>query len=222
MSETMPKSLWNPAGRYANNSITTEELIAVFPSRKKDKKSSKCLVYTLAIFVAILFVCLIFAFVTFRLGDPKIEFKSARLMQKSSSTNYRNVSSTSPFNVTIIARVSLTNPNLGSFHYGTSTVSVLYGTSSVRVGASKLKGATLEAKETKEMDLTIHMRFGKKVLVKEDAPNNIHSDMFKLRSYAKLSGTLHVLNMLKKRKTIQMSCILNLNFTSFSTQHFQC
>ncbi|KAK7366718.1 hypothetical protein VNO80_08715 [Phaseolus coccineus] len=216
MSEIMGNSLSNPAGRYANNYISTEELIAGFPSRKKEEKSSKCLVYTLAIFVLMLLIWLILAFVTSRLADPKIELKSARL--KHNTNSYSNISTTSSFNVTMLLRITFTNPNFVSFHYGKSTVSMVYENSSESVGSSKLKAGILEAKETKDIKLTVHARFGQKnVLVK---PNL--SDMLKLRSYAKLSGSLHMLKVFRKTTTIQMSCTINLNFTSFFNQYFQC
>ncbi|KAF1875201.1 hypothetical protein Lal_00007817 [Lupinus albus] len=46
--------------------------------------------------------------------------------------------------------------------------------------------------------------------------------MLKFRSYAKLSGTVHLMKIVNKRKTIEMDCILNLNFTSHSIHHSRC
>ncbi|KAL9328738.1 hypothetical protein ACSQ67_003741 [Phaseolus vulgaris] len=216
MSEIRGNSLSNPGGRYANNYISTEELIAGFPSRKREEKSSKCLVYTLAIFVLMLLIWLILAFVTSRLADPEIELKSARLMQNTNT--YSNISATSSFNVTMLLHITLTNPNYVSFRYGKSTVGMVYENSSESVGASKLKAGILEAKETKDIKLTVHARFAQKnALVKVNL-----SDMLKLRSYAKLSGSLHMLKVLRKTTTVEMSCTINLNFTSSSNQNFQC
>lgn len=217
----MAKSLSSPVAN--KSSMTTEEVIAMFPSRKEEKESSKCLVYALVVFVAILFIWLVFASIVLRVVDPQIQLKSARLMH---NTKNHSFSSTSSLNVTMIARVSLTNPNLfGRFYYGNSRVSVLYGASIV--GAWELEGARLEGRETKEIDFVVHMSFSTKlVVVKRNLTNDTtHSDsagMLKLRSYAKLSGTVHVLNMVNKKKTIEVACILNLNLTSYSTQHFQC
>ncbi|KAG2375630.1 hypothetical protein LR48_Vigan401s002100 [Vigna angularis] len=203
------------ARRYVRN-ISTEELIAEFPSRKRERKVSKCFVYSLVIFVMITLICLILALLMSHVGDPKIEFKSARLMNN--TNDYHNVSSTSSFNVTIVVRVSLSSPRFVSFDYEASAASVTYENSGKRVGVSRLKAATLEAKETRDMDLTVHMNFGKKANLTDYS----NSGMLKLRSYAKLSGTLHTFKLLKKRKTIRVFCTINLDFTSFSTQNFQC
>jgi len=219
MSEMTGRSSSNPGSRYARN-ISTEELIAGFSSRKRERKISKCFVYSLVIFVMMMFICLILALLMSHMEDPKIEFKSARLMN--STNNYHNVSSTSPFNVTIVARVILTSPKFVSFDYQKSTVSVRYENSGECVGVSKIKAATVEAMETRDMDLKVHMSFGTKELVKPDLTDSTNSHMLKLRSYAKLSGTLHTFKLLKKRKTIQVSCTINLDFTSFSNQNFRC
>ncbi|XP_014519561.1 late embryogenesis abundant protein At1g64065 [Vigna radiata var. radiata] len=203
------------ARRYVRN-ISTEELIAEFPSRKRERKISKCFVYSLVIFVMIMLICLILALLMSHVGDPKIEFKSARLMNN--TNNHRKVSSTSPFNFTIVVRVSLSSPKFVSFDYEASTASVTYENSSERVGVSKLKAATMEANETRDMDLTVHVNLGKKA----NLTDHSNPGMLKLRSYAKLSGTLHTFKLLQKRKTIRVSCTINLDFTSFSTQNFQC
>ncbi|KAL2348005.1 hypothetical protein Fmac_002005 [Flemingia macrophylla] len=133
----MAKCMSNGEGEPRACNITTEELVAMYPSRKQEKKTSKCLVYTLACFVTLFSVWFVFASIVLRVADPEIEFRSASLMH---STNHYSVSSHShTFNVTMIARVTLFNPNFGPFHFGDSTVSVLYGDSTV--GASDLEGA---------------------------------------------------------------------------------
>lgn len=206
-----------PTDTYAYN-ITTEELMDMFPTRKEEKQSSKCLVYTLACFVAIFSVLFVFASIVLHLGDPEIELRSARLVHN--ANNYYSLSSSHShsFNVTMIAHVTLKNPNLGCFYYGNSSVSVLYGATSV--GAWDLEGARVEPRETKEFKFMLHLRFRK--LLNGNLTHDIRSGILKLRSYSKLSGTVHVLKMVKKRKTIVMACIMNLNLTSYSIHHFQC
>nr|KYP37633.1 hypothetical protein KK1_041174 [Cajanus cajan] len=187
----------------------------MFPSRKQEKQSSKCLVYTLASFVTLFFVWFVFASIVLRVQDPDIELKSARLSRHNTDHHHYNHS----FDVTMIARVTLTNPNFGPFYNGDSRVSVLYGASTV--GASQLlEGATVEPRQTKEFNFKLHMRFTKSA--NANLTNDITSGMLKLTSYAKLSGTVHVLNIVNKKKTILMACIINLNITSYSIHHFQC
>ena len=197
----------NPAHTHANNSFLA---------------SMKDFVKFVSIIVVIMFIWVVIIFMTSPMGEPNIQLKSARLINNTPPSYDNNTSTTSPFNVTLIARVNLTNPSFSSFHYGKISVSVVYENSSVSVGVSESEAVTLEAQETKDLDLTVQMKLGQKELVTPNLTDHVFSDMFKLRSYAKLSGIVHVLKVLTKRKTIQMSCAINLNLTSFSDQPFQC
>ena len=193
----------------------SEELIAMFPVRKEPKRRSKYLVYTLAGFVTLLAVCLAFASTVLKVRNPKLEMISAKVMHISYST-----SPSASFNVTMIASLTIMNPNFGRFNYDNSTVNVLYGV--ISVGARETVGARVEARETKEIDVMVNMRSSKKLLASGNLTNDIHSGTVKLRSYAKLSGTVQLLKIVKKRKTIVMACIMNLNLTSHSIHHVQC
>lgn len=201
----------------------------MFPIHEQGKRSSsKCLVYTLAAFVTLLAVWTVFAsIVTLSERDPEIRLGSAKLtamhISTSSNYSYRASPTTSSLNVTMMARVTLTNPNFGPFDYGNSTVSVLYGVTCVGVG--EIEAATVEARETKEINVMVKVNIGssnKLLLVSGNFTSDIHSGILKLRSYAKLSGSVHVLKFVNKRKTMVMACIMSLNLTSHSFQHLQC
>ncbi|XP_027362576.1 late embryogenesis abundant protein At1g64065-like [Abrus precatorius] len=180
----------------------------MYLTRHETKQSSKCFVYALASFVTLFAIWVIFASIVLRVRDPNIELRSVRLMHKFN----HSVSPLPSFNVTIIAQVTITNPNFGPFYYGNTSVSMLYGISSV--GACQLHGARVKAIETQEINCLVNMKF--------NHTNDIHSGMLKLRCYVKLSGEVRVLKIVKKRKTIEMGCIMKLNFTSYSVQHLLC
>lgn len=112
------------------------------------------------------------------------------------------------------------NPNFGGFNYGNSTVSVMYGV--VSVGAWEISGARIEPRETKEINVMVNMRSSKLLVGGNNITNEIHSGMVKLTSYAKLSGTVNLLKIVKKRKIIGLACSMNLNLTSHSIHHIQC
>ncbi|KAK7308958.1 hypothetical protein RJT34_05321 [Clitoria ternatea] len=175
---------------------TTEDLIAMFSIRQQRKQSSKFFVYIFASFVTLFALFTLFASIVLRVTNPQIEFISATFMHVHHA------------NITMFARVTLTNPNFGPFHYNNTTVAVS------NVGARKLQGGRVEARETKKIDFVVNLRFHK--------PFNLSSDVMKLRSYAKLSGTVHVLKFVKRRKITVMACIMNLNLTSYSVHQILC
>ncbi|KAE9596528.1 putative immunoglobulin-like protein [Lupinus albus] len=118
-----------------------------------------------------------------------------------------NISPLPSFNITMIATMTIMKPNFGDFNYGNGSLS----------------GARIEARKSKDINFVVNMWCSKISLVSgNNLINEINSGMLKFRSYAKLSGTVHLMKIVNKRKTIEMDCILNLNFTSHSIHHSRC
>ncbi|MED6203566.1 hypothetical protein PIB30_000652 [Stylosanthes scabra] len=199
----------------------SEELIAKFPVHEEQKESSKYLVHTLACFVTLFGLCLVFASNVLRITEPKIEMKSAKMMHLSYSIN--SPSYASFINVTMIVSVKIINPNYGHFSYHNSSVKFLYGV--ISFGERGIVGSRVEGRDSKEFNVMVNARFNnnKEVrLIRENVTNNIiNSGVMKIKSYAELSGVVQVLKIVSKRKNIVMACIMALNFTSHSIQHFQ-
>ncbi|MED6156475.1 hypothetical protein PIB30_014694 [Stylosanthes scabra] len=197
----------------------SEELITKFAVHKEQKQSSKCLVHTLACFVTLFGVCLVFASNVLRVRELKIEMKSAKMMHLSYSINSPSYAS---YNVTMIVSVKIINPNYGHFSYHNSSVKFLYGV--ISVGERGIVGSRVEGRDSKEFNVMVNARCNNKELgLSENVTNNImNSGVMKIRSYAELDGVVEVLKIVNKRKNIVMACIMTLNFTSHSIQHFEC
>ncbi|KAK7253069.1 hypothetical protein RIF29_37474 [Crotalaria pallida] len=186
--------------------------------KESQQRSSKCLVYALTSFVTLFALWLIFASIVLRVTDPKLKLRSARVMHIS----YSILPSSPSFNITMIATMTIMNPNFGHFDYGNGSVmSVVYG--NVSVGVGEICGDTMEARENKEINVMVNVRSSKKLVSgNNNLTNQIHSGTLELRNYAKLSGTVNLLKIVKKKKTIEMDCIMNLNLTAHSVHHIQC
>ncbi|KAE9606546.1 putative Late embryogenesis abundant protein, LEA-14 [Lupinus albus] len=217
MAPMLPKSLSTPSPIHTHS--TTESIIYNSYSqihRESQKRSSKCLVYILSGFVTLLAFWVVFSSIVLHVKDPSLQLRSARVIHISYNTS-PSLSS----NITMIATMKIMNPNFGRFNYGNGSVSVVYGTASI--GGWEISGAKMEARESKEFNVMVNMRCSKILLVSgNNITNEIHSGMLKLRSYAKLSGTIYLLKIVKKRKTIEMNCVMNLNLTSHSFHNIQC
>ncbi|CAL0332005.1 unnamed protein product [Lupinus luteus] len=217
MAPMLPKSLSTPSPIHTYS--TTEAIIYNSYSqihRESQKRSSKCLVYILAGFVTLLAIWVVFSSIVLHVTDPNLELRSARVIHIS-----YNTSPSLSFNITMIATMKIMNPNFGHFNYGDSSVSVVHGAASI--GGWEISGAKVEARESKEFNVMVNMISSKILLGSgNNITNGIHSGMLELRSYAKLSGTIHLLKIVKKMKTIEMNCVMNLNLTSQSFHYIQC
>ncbi|XP_019420818.1 PREDICTED: late embryogenesis abundant protein At1g64065 [Lupinus angustifolius] len=217
MAPILPKSLSTPSPIHTYS--TTEAIIYNSYSqihKESQKRSSKCLVYILASFVTFLAIWVVFSSIVLHVKDPNLELRSARVLHIS-----YNTSPSLSFNITMVATMKIMNPNFGYFIYGNGSVSVVHG--ATNIGGWEISGAKMEARESKEFSVMVNMRYSKILLVSENnITNEIHSGMLKLRSYAKLSGTIYLLKIVKKMKTIEMNCVMNLNLTSQSFHYIQC
>ncbi|KAJ1416150.1 Late embryogenesis abundant protein [Sesbania bispinosa] len=180
----------------------------------REERSSKCFVFVLAAFVMCCAVLLAFASLL-RLRSPEIKLRSATL----NHISYNSASPSASFNATVIAHISIKNPNYGAFSYENSTVRILYA--GVKVGDREIRSNRVNGRETKEMNVMVNVK-SSKLPVTGNLSSDINSGTLNLTSYAKFSGTVQLLKIINKRKTIEMACIMNLNLTSHAIQGIQC
>ncbi|KAL1355763.1 hypothetical protein HN51_007748 [Arachis hypogaea] len=180
----------------------------------QQRSSSKCFVFVLAAFVFFCATLLVFASIV-RFRNPQVKLTSATLIQ----IRYNNPTSSLPslFNATLLTHLTITNPNYGGFSYENGEVSVVYG--GLRIGdIARVRSDTVKARKSKEMNVTMKVR----------SPNNVtllsgnHSGTLNLTSYARFNGTVRLLKIIKKRNTIEMACVINLNFTSHQIKAIHC
>ena len=178
-------------------------------------QSNKCFVYLFAVFVILCCVLFAFASTVLHARNPKVEMRSASVKQIS----FSNSTSAPSFNGTMIALLTIKNPNFGPFNCELTKVSVLYG--GVLLGDMKLGSDRLKAKETKGVNITVNLR-SSRLFAAANLSSDIQSSMLRLTSYARLSGTVHLLKIVNKRKTTELACVVNLNLTSHSIHDFHC
>ncbi|MED6203567.1 hypothetical protein PIB30_000653 [Stylosanthes scabra] len=192
--------------------IDQETKTLYYKPTHQQRSSSKCFVFLLAAFVFLCAALLVFASIV-RIRNPQVKLTSATLTQ----IHYSSTTSSS-FNATLLAHLTITNPNYGGFSYDNSEVSVVYG-GGVRFGdIARLGKDTVKARESKGINVSMKVR----------SPNNVtllagnHSGAFNLTSYAKFNGTVRLLKIIKKRNNIEVACLINLNFTSHQVQAIHC
>lgn len=182
---------------------------------KHKERSSKCLVFVLVVFVILCALVLVSACIL-RVTSPEIKLTAATLNKISYSS-----SPSASFNATVTTHLSIRNPNYGGgFSYENSKVIMCYY--GLRVGDRVISSDTVKARENHGMNVTINVRSGKLPIGGNLTSDINSSGMLNLTSYAKFSGTVELLKIFNKRKSIEMACTMNLNLTSHAVQGIQC
>ena len=187
---------------------------------KQEQRSNKCFVFTLATFVFLCAITLCFASLVLRVKKPLLQLESVSVNHMNYTTSSPS-SQSPPFNLTMVAHISVQNPNLGRFDYKNSTLKVLYG--DFIVGDIEFQGGRVKGREDKGINVSLNLRWDDKVLLSYgNLSNGINSGAFNLTAYTKLTGFVHLIKFLGKKKSTEMSCVIRLNPTSNSVQNLQC
>uniref|UniRef100_A0A5B7BVH7 Late embryogenesis abundant protein LEA-2 subgroup domain-containing protein n=1 Tax=Davidia involucrata TaxID=16924 RepID=A0A5B7BVH7_DAVIN len=181
----------------------------------RNQQSSKCLVYVLAFIVLQSIAILAFALIVLRVKSPQVKLSSVAIK------NLRYVTAPLPsVNMTMTAEVAVSNNNFGRFKYQNSNAVVLYG--KAKIGDVKINRGRVRARGTVRMNVTVQVRSNGLLSDDKNFSSDISSGLLKLSSYAKLSGEVHVMKIINKRKTVEMNCTMDLNLKTQAIQDLRC
>ncbi|XP_030549661.1 late embryogenesis abundant protein At1g64065-like [Rhodamnia argentea] len=196
-----------------------EELVPVFkprpPSSSRGRCSSKCPVYFLAVVVVLAAIALVFSMIVLRPANPEFALRDVSVK----FLNYTSDDQAPWLSARLAVRATLKNPNFGPFEFKSSNLTVsYYGTV---VGEKALGDGTVWSRETRHVDVTVAVGPSRVAYLK-----NLSSDMggkvLELTSYAKLSGRVHLIKIVKRRLTSVLNCTMSVGLSNRRVQDLKC
>lgn len=182
----------------------------------KQRKYIKCCGCITALLLIQAVILLILFFTVFRVKDPVIKMNSVKIV------HLELVNGTTPkpgVNITLMADVSVKNPNVASFKYSNTTTTIYYG--GVVVGEAKNPAGKAKARRTMRMNLTIDI-MPDKILGVQSLSSDIQSRKLSMNSYTKVGGRVKILHIIKRHVVVKMNCSMTMNLTSQSIQEQKC
>ncbi|KAK9059304.1 hypothetical protein SSX86_021923 [Deinandra increscens subsp. villosa] len=203
-----------PAGEKSDEQPSTT--IALY-RRRKHQETSKTIVYVLAAAVFLSTIFLIIASVFLRAVNPQLRLRTVTIQNfQYEITNSTN--STSSLNITMLTEVTLNNKNFGRYVFENCNAVVLHGNSTI--GGGFISGGRVGAKKTRSISVVMEIGSGNLNLSRSGSDST--DQVMEIRSYAKMTGRVHVTKLVNRRKTIEMNCTINLNLTSRSFMNLLC
>lgn len=196
--------------------LRSDEEIATFKALRKER-SGKCFVYVFAAIVILCFFALVFALIVLRFRFPDVNLSSVAVKNLRLSNGTASLSSS--FSATLAAEMTIKNTNFGRFNLENSTMSVLYG--GMSVGDIRIGPLSVKARETKKMNVAVGVK-SNRLSDTKNLSSDMIAGMLKLNSYARLSGRVNFLDIIKKRKISGLNCSMTLNLTSGAFEDLQC
>ncbi|XP_062119577.1 late embryogenesis abundant protein At1g64065-like [Humulus lupulus] len=178
------------------------------------RSSKKCLAYVAAFIIFQGIVIAVFALTVMKVKSPKARFGTI------TAENFSSGNSNGPsFGMDLKAQFAVKNTNFGHFKYENSTVTVLY--QGMPVGEAFIPRARARARSTRRFDITIPIS-SSRLTNTANLGNDINSGVLTLTSQAKLSGKVHLMKVIKKKKSGEMSCIMLVNLKTRAVQDLKC
>lgn len=186
-----------------------------FPSRKCIKLCG-CLS---AISLVIVTIVLILMLTVFHIKNPVLEINSVRI--EGANTLSNNTASFSPrVNLTLLADISVKNPNAASFKFRNATTTVYYDGSVV--GETRTPEGRAPARRTVSMSLTAVDIMADRIVRVPRFGSDLASGLLPISTYTRLDGKVKITDVIKRSFVVRMNCTMNFDLLSQAVQDQRC
>ncbi|XP_022737532.1 late embryogenesis abundant protein At1g64065-like [Durio zibethinus] len=192
-----------------------ETVVAPDSKELKKKKRMKCLLYIVLFAVFQTGIILLFALTVMRIRNPKFRVRSGSFVD---IFNVGTEASPS-FDLRMNTQFTVKNTNFGHFKYELGTVTFAYrGTP---VGQATIHKARTRARSTKKVDVVVELR-SSSLSNTIELGRDISSGVLPLTSYSKLDGKIHLMKVIKRKKSAQMNCTMEINIALRTLGNIMC
>ncbi|KAL6972015.1 hypothetical protein U1Q18_031698 [Sarracenia purpurea var. burkii] len=178
------------------------------------QKRKKCIRYVIAFAIFQIAVISLFSVTVMKVKTPKFRVSSADF----GSFNVQTASPPS-FNLMMNAELGVKNTNFGPYKFDSSTIYFYYGSS--QVGRALIPNLKAGFKSTKKFTVVVD-------LTSINLPSNsnlatdLASGVLSLTSQSTLTGKVELMMIMKKKKTVNMNCTMDVNITTKELQNLTC
>ncbi|KAL8088897.1 hypothetical protein AgCh_038602 [Apium graveolens] len=184
--------------------------------RRLRRRCTKCCGCTSAV-IAIVGVILLVLFLTvFKVKDPKINLNYVTIRGLQGVNPLNLVPNT---NLTIIADVSVKNPNIASFKFKNATTDIYY--ENVLIGEAQIPEGNAKAKKTFQMKINIDFMLEKLVGVPR-LVGDLTTGSLSLTTKTSIRGRVEIVDIVKKTVGVKMDCSSTVIIADQSVQNQKC
>ncbi|XP_062074463.1 late embryogenesis abundant protein At1g64065-like [Humulus lupulus] len=181
----------------------------------RKERSNKCFIYVFATIVALGLVLLVFSLIVLRPKSPDVKIRSVTVK----SLHY----ATSPWpsvNATLVAELSIKNPNFGPYSFDASSARILYG--GQKIGERRFTKGRTATKGTSRFSVTMDVRSSRLPEGANNMTSDLNNGVFKISSYARISGKVQLIKIINNRKTREMKCSMTLVLKTKRIKDLRC
>ncbi|CAL5344055.1 hypothetical protein CsSME_00029243 [Camellia sinensis var. sinensis] len=197
----------------ATNGYTrSDEEAQTAEAEKLRLKKRKRLTFFIIFMVSQIVIGIVIGLTIMKVKNPKFRVRSATF-------ETFNVT-TSSFNMTMNAELGVKNPNFGPYKYRNTTVEFYYGVT--LVGTAIVPKSKASLLKTKKFNVAVNLIAPPSLLSDTKLASDISFGLLPLSSQSNLSGKVELMLIMKKKKSTQMSCTMNVNIKTQQLQDVMC
>ncbi|KAJ1381400.1 Late embryogenesis abundant protein [Sesbania bispinosa] len=122
-------------------------------------------------------------------------------------------------NTTLIADVSMKNPNFASFEYSNTTTTLYYR--GIMVGEERGPPGKAKARHTLRMNTTMNV-ITPRIVSSPYFKKDLHSGVFTMSSFSRVPGKVNILNLFKQHVVVTTDCITTFSIFSQEIKKHIC
>ncbi|KAL3498920.1 hypothetical protein ACH5RR_041652 [Cinchona calisaya] len=188
------------------------ESLSMEMKRSNPRKYIKCCGCITAILLIQAVIILVLVFTVFHVKDPKIKMNSIKI----EDTNFRRGT-----NVTVIADVSIKNPNVASFKFKNATTNIYYDDKVI--GEARTPPGIIKARRTLRMNLTMDVMVDRILdVLRQGQGTDLGVEGLPVSSYTKICGKVKILKIIRKNVVVTMNCTMTVDIKSQSINDQNC
>lgn len=159
-------------------------------------------------------IMLVLMLTVFHVKDPVIKMKNVKIQGFDALARPNNLGQA--VNLTVEADVSVKNPNVASFKFSNTTLSLYYDGNVI--GEAQIAAGEARGRRTVDKNFRIDV----KILISPRLKSDLASGVLSISTYTKISGKVKIMNTIKKHVVVQMNCTMTLNTRSQAIQDQNC
>ncbi|KAL6972000.1 hypothetical protein U1Q18_031683 [Sarracenia purpurea var. burkii] len=190
----------------ANGYHRSDEEVAGVPSDElRRQKRKKCILYIIIFAIFQIAVITIFSVTVMKVKNPKFRVRSVTFGTFDLQT------ANSSFNLMMNVEVGVKNTNFGPYKFDNSTIYFYY--QDTEVGSAFIPKSKANFKSTKKFTVSVNLT----------STNLATNPLFlPLTSRSRLTGKVELMLIMKKKKSVDMDCTMNINTVTRELQDLQC
>lgn len=203
------------AWRISSDEDETRSLQAI---KLRQRKYALCCGCTTAVLLVIAVVLLVLGFTVLHVKEPKVHVNQI-FLQRLELDEKGNIRT--DVNVTLLADVSVKNPNAASFRFGNTTTTIYYVDGTV-VGEGRNPAGKAKARRTLRMNMTVDMVPARMVAVPGLVTKLVATRAVTFKTYTEIDGRVKIASVVKKRVEVKLNCTATFNIDSRAIQEQTC